>query len=105
PPTPERVKASLELVEKAPAKVGPTEWAFAKEIILLDALLKKSSAVDVEVQAVQVGPAVFLTTPAEYFCRFGLEQKAKSGFPFTFPVSLANGRVGYVPTEAAFGPS
>jgi hypothetical protein len=101
-PSPERVKECLELVQKEPGKVGATEWTFAKEIVLLDAKLKKEPEVEVEVQAVQVGPAVFLTTPAEYFCRFGLEQKAKSGFPFTFPVSLANGGVGYVPTEDAF---
>jgi len=102
-PAPQRVKDCLELVQKEPAKVGTTEWAFAKEIVLLDAKLQKEPAAEVEVQAVQVGPAVFLTTPAEYFCRFGLEQKAKSGFPFTFPVSLANGCVGYVPTADAFG--
>ncbi len=103
-PSAERVKECLELVKKDPAKVGATEWTFAKEIVLLDAKLQKEPVAEVEVQAVQVGPAVFLTTPAEYFCRFGLEQKAKSGFSFTFPVSLANGCVGYVPTEDAFGP-
>jgi hypothetical protein len=103
PPSPERLKECQAMVAKDPAKVGPTEWTFAKEIVLLDAKLQKEPAVDAEVQAVQVGPALFLTTPAEYFCRFGLEQKARSGFPFTFPVSLANGCVGYVPTEDAFG--
>jgi neutral ceramidase len=102
-PDPERLKKCLEMVEKDLAKVGATEWTFAKEIVLLDAKRKKTPSVDVEVQAVQVGPAVFLTTPAEYFCRFGLEQKKGSGFPYTFPVSLANGCVGYVPTEDAFG--
>jgi hypothetical protein len=103
-PSRERVQECLDMVQKPPAKVGQTEWTFAKEIVLLDAKVKKEPVADVEVQAVQVGPAVFLTTPAEYFCQYGLDQKAKSGFPFTFPVSLANGCVGYVPTEEAFGP-
>jgi neutral ceramidase len=58
----------------------------------------------VEVQAIQVGPAVFLTNPAELFVEYGLELKKQCPFPFTFPVELANGGVGYVPTEEAFGP-
>jgi hypothetical protein len=102
-PDPERVRKCLEMVKQPVEKVGATEWTFAKEIVMLDAKMKKEPTVEVEVQAVQVGPAVFLTTPAEYFCAFGLEQKKRSGFPFTFPVSLANGCVGYVPTEEAFG--
>jgi hypothetical protein len=104
-PSSQRVQECLELVSKGPARENSTEWAFAKEIVLLDASLKRVTAFEVEVQALQVGPAVFVATPAEYFCRFGLEQKARSGFPFTFPVSLANGCVGYVPTEDAFGPN
>jgi hypothetical protein len=104
PPAPERVKAALELVQKERTAANSNDWAFAKETVLLDALLQKSPTSEVEVQAVQIGPAIFLTNPAEYFCQFGLDIKAKSGFPFTFPVSLANGCVGYVPTEEAFGP-
>jgi neutral ceramidase len=104
-PSPAHVTAALAIVEGDRTKVDPAVWIFAKETVLLDALLQKEPEAEVEVQAVQVGPAVFVTTPAEYFCRFGLEIKAATGFPFTFPVSLANGIVGYVPTEDAFGPT
>ncbi len=101
-PAPERVAAALELVQK-PEKDGGPDWVWAKETVLLDALIAKSPTVEVEVQAIQVGPVVCVSNPAEYFCAYGLEIKAGSGFPITFPVELANGCAGYVPTEEAFG--
>ena len=103
-PSAEHVRRSYELVQKDPKQVDMTDWVFAKETVLLDAILAKEPAAEVEVQAIQVGPAVFLTNPAELFVEYGLELKAKSRFPFTFPVELANGSVGYVPTEEALGP-
>ncbi|MHB8969384.1 MAG: hypothetical protein ACYC3X_16330 [Pirellulaceae bacterium] len=102
-PTPERLKNALELVQQDAAKVGPTAWTFAKEIVMLDALLQKKPIASVEVQAIQVGPVVLLGLPAEVFCQFGLDLKAGSKFPLTFPVSFANDCVGYIPTEEAFG--
>jgi neutral ceramidase len=100
-PHPDRVKRCLEMVQKDPADVGVTEWTFAKEILMLDALIAKNRRVEAEVQAIQIGPAVFVTNPAELFCQLGLDIKAGSPFPMTFPVELANGCVGYVPTEEA----
>ena len=104
-PRPERVAKARAVVEApADAKVDPTEWTFAKEIVLLDARLAREPVAAVELQAIQVGPAVFLSCPAEYFVDYGLELKAAGPFPVTFPVSLANDCVGYVPTEEALGP-
>ncbi len=103
-PKPDRVKKCLELVQQPVEKVGHTDWTFAKEIVLLDALLAKEKTRDVEVQAIQVGPVVMLANPAEYFCQFGLDIRAKSRFPVTLIVELANDCVGYVPTEEALGP-
>ncbi len=102
-PQPDRVKRSYELVRQDKETVGRATWAFAKEIVLLDALLEREPVAEVEIQAVQIGPAVFPTNPAEYFCQLGLDIKAGSSFPYTFPSTLTNGIVGYVPTEEAFG--
>jgi hypothetical protein len=99
-PSDERVAAARELI-KGP--VSHPDWVWAKETLLLDALIAKKRNVEVEVQAIQVGAVVCLSNPAEYFVSYGLQLKKRSGFPMTFPVELANGCVGYVPDEEAFG--
>ncbi|HEX7377742.1 MAG TPA: hypothetical protein VF278_11550 [Pirellulales bacterium] len=103
-PSAARLDRSLELVRQDRKTADATQWIFAKEIVLLNERLKKEPVADVEVQAIQVGPAVFISNPAEYFCQYGLDIKSGSPFKFTFPVELANDCVGYVPTEEALGP-
>lgn len=103
-PAPARVQKSLELVQAGKPKGDTSEWIFAKEILMLDYLCQVTPKVDSEVQVIQVGPAAFVSNPAEYFVQYGLDIKKGSPFAFTFPVELANGIVGYVPTEEAFGP-
>jgi neutral ceramidase len=106
PPSPARLEASRRLVEEG-LRTGDrsTAWTFAKEIVILDYLVQKEPEVEVEIQALQVGPALFLANPAEYFCAPGLAIKRASPFPFTYVVTLANGCVGYVPPEDALAPS
>ncbi len=104
-PSPEHLQQSLDIVQGDPKKYSTTEVTFAKEILMLDALIQKHPSVEVEVQAIQVGPVVCVSNPAEYFVEYGLDIKKRSKFPLTFPVELANGCVGYVPTLEAFGPN
>ena len=82
-----------------------TAWTFAKELLILEYLIEKEPEAEVPIQAIQVGPAVFLANPAEYFCASGLAIKRDSPFPLTYVVTLANGCVGYVPPEEALAPS
>ena len=66
-PAPEKVKRALEIVQAGPTQDNGTEWTFAKETVLLDALAKVRPEQEVEVQAIQVGPVVLVSNPSEYF--------------------------------------
>lgn len=103
-PAAERVAQARETVGQDPKAVGPARWTFAKELLMADALVRHEPAVMAEFQAVQVGPVLLLSNPGETFVEIGLAIKKQSRFPLTFPVELANGCVGYVPTEEALGP-
>ncbi len=97
-------KARALVAQGEPKDADNTDYTFAKETIMLEHLIAVAPEVEVEVQAIQIGPAIFLTNPAEYFVESGLDIKTGSPFPFTFPCELSNGCVGYVPTQEAFGP-
>jgi neutral ceramidase len=58
--------------------------------------------VPVEIAAVVLNNALFLTDPAELFVEYGLAMRQASPFAYTFPLSLTNGYVGYVCTPQAF---
>ena len=98
----ERFAAALALVRSdAP---HDHEWWFARDEVLLHEQNRWEPRATCEVQAIQIGPAAYVANPAEYFCQFGLNIKARSRFPYTWVVELANGCIGYVPTPEAMGP-
>ena len=101
--TEERFQRELATVKSSTPE--DHNWLFAREAVLLHEANKVEPEVTCEVQAVQIGPVVFLSNPGESFCLFGLNIKERSHFPFTYVVELANGCIGYVPTPDAFGPN
>jgi hypothetical protein len=104
-PSPEHVRAAYEIVKRGkPEKGSIADWVFAKEIVMLDYKIKETPIVPVEIQAIQIGPVVFIANPAELFCQAGLDIKAASSFPQTSVVAYANGAAGYVPTTDDLGP-
>jgi hypothetical protein len=103
-PGAKKLAAAMDLVRRPPPAGRETEWVFAKETVLLDAQLRRSPRLEAEVQVIGLGPVLVAAMPGEMFCQLGLDVRAGSRFPLTFPVELANGCIGYVPTEEALGP-
>ncbi len=84
-------------------RVKTMEWKLAKERLIVDYIVRKYPSNDeCEIQAIQVGPVIYLANPGELFCELGLEIKRGVDFPLVYVAELANGCAGYIPTSRAF---
>jgi neutral ceramidase len=78
----------------APSK-HPRERIYAERTLRMAEMPPR---LEIPLQAVRIGDVALIAIPFEVFVEMGLELKAKSPFPNTFVVSLANGSYGYLPT-------
>ncbi len=61
----------------------------------------ENAPVSVEQTCVAVGDTALISFPGELFAEIGVRIKAQSPFAHTYVLGLANGYIGYVPTEKA----
>ncbi len=83
-------------------KQGRTE-AWAEALVQTLEAGEPQPYIDVLVQALGVGGAVFLALPGEVFAEIGLTVREHATVQHLFLVGYSNnGEVGYIPTQAAF---
>ena len=78
---------------------GVPDLLFAQDQIEMSG---SSEVRQAEIQVLRVGQTAWVALPGEFFVEYGLEIKRRSPARITFVVGLANGSLGYVPTEEAF---
>ena len=103
-PRPDSLPQAWKDVEAHRADPGHPDAVFGRERLYAAELARLQPQKPVILTAVQIGDAVLLSTPAEYFTSLSLRIKAESPFARTLVVELANDCVGYVPDKAAFDP-
>jgi len=103
-PTDEQLAWAREHTEST--EPTPSWWSnegfWARSWIELDEHNKIEPEVPCELQAISIGRTVYASNPGEFFCSLGNDIKARSPFDNTFIAELANGCIGYVPTEDAY---
>lgn len=99
-PTPEQVAAARKVLEiKDPAEIERLPRLaqnYARSV--LRAAEREESTLTAALQAIRVGDLAICGIPFETFAEIGLELKARSPFPRTMVIGLANGKHGYLPT-------
>jgi hypothetical protein len=93
-------KEDLEAAKVRAAKgdVGTADYLWAFEKVRVSELPDSFPTL---LQAMRIGDVGIIGLPGEIFCEYGLQIKAFSPFKVTMPVALANGYLGYHPTDQA----
>lgn len=98
-PSPEEVAAAqrmLALPRKEREAINERSTSVASRT-LAHSLPDGPQSEKVIIQAIRIGEQAIVTMPFEVLVEIGLELKAKSPFPKTFLIELANGGYGYLP--------
>lgn len=103
-PTEEQIAWAREHAEST--EPNPARWAtdsiWSREWLNLAKMVETEAVVPCELQAIRIGDTAFASNPGEFFCSLGMGIKRGSPFGNTFVVELANGSIGYVPSEDAY---
>ena len=95
--TPEQLEEAKRIFNEKD-KVPFNEWVYARELILLQDLPQDYP---VPVHALRVNDLGIAGLHGEVFVEIGLDIKARSPFPQTMVIGLANGSTGYIATDQA----
>ncbi|MHB8899227.1 MAG: neutral/alkaline non-lysosomal ceramidase N-terminal domain-containing protein [Thermoguttaceae bacterium] len=99
-PTAEQVAKAKEVLavtdEKAIEQLPRLAQHYARNVVA--AAQRKEDTVSVKLQAMRIGDLAVCGIPFEAFAQIGLNLKARSPFPQTMAIGLANGSNGYLPT-------
>lgn len=88
----------LQWAQEMKTKLGDRLPQSQPEIYALEAIhLNERRSTELILQALRVGDLGITALPNEVFCLTGLKLKARSPFPLTMNIELANGTEGYIP--------
>jgi len=96
----EKAKAVRDLVREGK---GPKFMEQVEAFKVLDVAAREGKPLEAEVQVISLGQEIaWVALPGEIFVELGLSIRHDSPFRLTLIAELANGSVGYVPTQRAY---
>jgi hypothetical protein len=91
-----------KLLKRSAPESEDVAVSYARELLAVDAMRRKCATANLEIQALRIADTLLWTAPGELFQAFAADVHARSPFPKTCGVELANGYSGYICTADAY---